>query len=90
VEIVRTLVTLLLLINLHQLLELVIQWNKFYEKREHVTDKFLTYHITILIRDFNGNAPREDIFSPSIGTDSLFETNNDNGVGVLKFATSKS
>jgi hypothetical protein len=31
----------------------------------------------------------EDIFKPTIGNESLCKINNDNGVGVVNFATSK-
>jgi hypothetical protein len=31
----------------------------------------------------------EDIFKPIIGNDNLHEANNDNGIGVVNFATSK-
>jgi hypothetical protein len=39
--------------------------------------------------DFNAKVGREDIFKPVIGNDSLHEANNDNGVRVIDFATSK-
>jgi hypothetical protein len=34
----------------------------------------------ILLGDFNVNAGREDIFKPTVGNESLHDTNNDNGV----------
>jgi hypothetical protein len=43
----------------------------------------------ILIGDFNAKVGREDIFQPTIGNESLHEIINDNGVRVVKFATSK-
>jgi hypothetical protein len=43
----------------------------------------------ILLRDFNAKVGREDIFKPTIGNESLHEINNDNGVRVVNFATSK-
>jgi hypothetical protein len=36
----------------------------------------------------NGKVWRGDIFKPTIWNESLYETNNDNGVGLLNFATS--
>jgi hypothetical protein len=33
--------------------------------------------------------PKEDIFKPTIGNDSLHSISNDNGVGVVNFATYK-
>jgi hypothetical protein len=43
----------------------------------------------ILVGDFNAKVGREDIFKPTIGNESLHEINNDNGVRVVNFATSK-
>jgi hypothetical protein len=43
----------------------------------------------ILLGDFNAKVGREDIFKPKIGNDSLHEINNNNGVRVVNFATSK-
>jgi hypothetical protein len=45
--------------------------------------------MTILLGDFNAKVGRENIFKPTIGNESLYEINNDNGVGVVNFATSK-
>jgi hypothetical protein len=39
--------------------------------------------------DFSAKVGMEDIFKPTIGNDSLHEINNDDGVRVVKFATSK-
>jgi hypothetical protein len=46
---------------------------------EHVFDKFLKYHIKILL-DFSAKVGREDISKSTIGNESLHEINNDNGV----------
>jgi hypothetical protein len=54
-----------------------------------VFDKFPNYHMKILLGDFNAKVGREDIFKPTIGNVSLHEINNDNGVRVVDFATSK-
>jgi hypothetical protein len=43
----------------------------------------------ILLWDFNANIGRADIFKPTIENDNLHKISNDNGVGVVKFATSK-
>jgi len=43
----------------------------------------------ILLGDFNAKLGRENIFKPMIGNDSLQEDNNDNGVRIVKFATSE-
>jgi hypothetical protein len=41
-----------------------------------------------LLGDFNAKVRREDIFKPTIGNENLHEISNDNGVRVVKFATS--
>jgi hypothetical protein len=63
--------------------------DRFYEKLEHVFDKFPRYHMKIFLGDFNAKVGREDIFKPTIENESLHETTNDNGVRVLKFANRK-
>jgi endonuclease/exonuclease/phosphatase family metal-dependent hydrolase len=63
--------------------------DSFYEKLEQVFDQFPRYHMEILLGDFNAKVGREDIFKPIIGNESLHEASNDNGVGVVNFATSK-
>jgi hypothetical protein len=50
-------------------------------------NQFLRYHVKILLGDFNAKVGRENIFKPIIGNESLHETNNDNGVRVVNFAT---
>jgi hypothetical protein len=52
-------------------------------------DHFPKYHIMILL-DFNVKLGRGNIFKLTIGNESLHEDNNDNGVGVVNFATLKS
>jgi hypothetical protein len=63
--------------------------DSFYEEVEQVFDQFIRYHMKILLGDFNAKVGREDIFKPIIGNESLHETNNDNGVRVVNFVTSK-
>jgi hypothetical protein len=43
----------------------------------------------ILLGDFNDKVGREGISKPTTGNVSLHEINNDNGVRVVNFATSK-
>jgi hypothetical protein len=62
--------------------------DSFYEELERMFDKFLKYHMKILL-DFNAKVGREDIFKPTIGNESLHEISNDNGVRLVNFATSK-
>jgi hypothetical protein len=63
--------------------------DRFYEELRRVFDKFPKYHMKILLEDFNSKLGREDIFKPTIGNESLHEINNDSGVRVVNFATSK-
>jgi hypothetical protein len=43
----------------------------------------------ILLGDVSAEVSREDIFRPTIGSESSHEISNDNGVRVVSFATSK-
>jgi hypothetical protein len=63
--------------------------HSFYKELERVFDKFPKYHMKILLGDFNAKVGREDFFKPTIGNESLHEINNDNGVRLVNFATSK-
>jgi endonuclease/exonuclease/phosphatase family metal-dependent hydrolase len=42
-----------------------------------------------MLRDFNAEVGREDIFKPTIGNESLHKIGDDNGVRLANFATSK-
>jgi hypothetical protein len=53
--------------------------DSFYEELVRVFDKFPKYHIQILLRDFNAEVNRKDIFKPTIWNESLHEISNDNG-----------
>jgi len=44
----------------------------------------------ILLGDFNAKVGSENIFKPTIGSESLQQDNNDNGVRIVNFAASKS
>jgi exonuclease III len=61
----------------------------FYEELERVLDRFLKYHMNILLGDFNAKVGRENIFKPTIWNESLHEISNDNGVRLVNFTTSK-
>ena len=50
-------------------------------------DHFPKYHMKMLLGDFNAKVGRENIFKPTIGWESLHQDSNDNGVGIVKFAT---
>jgi hypothetical protein len=41
----------------------------------------------ILLRDFNAKVERENIFKPIMGSGSLHEASNENGVREVNFAT---
>ena len=43
----------------------------------------------IVLGDFNAKVGCEDIFRPTIGEYSLHNENNDNGVKLISFVTSK-
>jgi hypothetical protein len=63
--------------------------DSFYEEHEQVFDQFPRYHMKIFLGDFNAKVGREDIFKTIVGNESLHAVNNDNGVRVINFATSK-
>jgi hypothetical protein len=63
--------------------------DSFYEELERVFDQFPRYHMKIVLGDFNPKVRRGDIFKQLIGRESLHEANNDNGVRVVNFVTSK-
>jgi hypothetical protein len=42
-----------------------------------------------MLRDFNANLGREDNLKPTTENDSLHQDNNDNGITVVNFTTSK-
>jgi hypothetical protein len=63
--------------------------DSFYEEQEQVFDQFSRYHMKIFMGYFNAKVGEEDIFKPIIGNERVDEASNDNGVRVVKFATSK-
>jgi hypothetical protein len=62
--------------------------DKFYEELEHLFDHVPKYHMKMLY-NFSAKVGREDIFKPTIWNESFHKINNDNGVRVVNFATSK-
>jgi hypothetical protein len=44
----------------------------------------------ILLRDFNAELERKNIFKPTNGNESLHQASNDNGVRIINLATSQS
>jgi hypothetical protein len=62
----------------------------FYEELEQVFFyHFPKYHMKILLGDFNANVGRENIFTPTIGNESLQHDSNDNGARIVNFVTTK-
>jgi hypothetical protein len=54
---------------------------------QHVFNEFLKYQMEILLGDFNAKVGRGyifNIFKLTIGNESLHETINDSGIGVVK------
>jgi hypothetical protein len=63
--------------------------NSFYVELERAFDKFLKYHVNILLGDINAKVGREGLLRPTILSENSQETSNDNEFGVLYFSTSK-
>jgi hypothetical protein len=59
--------------------------DSFYEKLKRVFDKFPTYHMKILLGDFNAKVGRECILKPTIRNKSLQEISNYIGVRLVNF-----
>jgi len=45
------------------------------------------YHLKSLLGNCNAKVGRENIFNPTIGTESLHWDSNDNGARIVNFAT---
>jgi hypothetical protein len=63
--------------------------DSFCEEEGRVFYLFPRYDMKILLGDFSAKVGRKDSFKPTIGSESLQEINNDSGVRVVNFATSK-
>jgi hypothetical protein len=50
--------------------------DSFYENLVRGLDKFPNYNNSILLRDFNGQVRRGDIFKPTNGKESSYEISN--------------
>jgi hypothetical protein len=73
----------------HMRRKVIIQKTGFtYKELEQVLDNFPKYHMKIILGDFNAKVGTENIFKPTIGNESLPQNSNDNGVRIVKFATS--
>ena len=76
-------------VNVHALSEEKSDDSKdsFCEELEQVFGHFPNYHMKILLGDFNAIVGRENIFKPTIGTESLHQDSDDNGVRIVNLAT---
>ncbi len=63
--------------------------DQYYETLEQLMDQFASYDTKIVMGDYNAKIGREEIFRPTIGTESLHENCNDNGVRVVNFAAAR-
>jgi hypothetical protein len=63
--------------------------DSFFEELGRAFDQFPRYDMKILLDDFSAKVGRKDIFKMTVGNKSLPEINNDSGVIVVNFATSK-
>jgi hypothetical protein len=63
--------------------------DSFYEELEQVFKHCPKYHMKIILGDFIVKLGGEDIFKPTFGNESLHQDCSDNGVRIVKFATSK-
>jgi len=59
------------------------------EELEQVFDHFPKYYMKMLLGDFNAKVGRVNIFKSTTGQESLHQDSNDNGVGLVNFATQK-
>jgi hypothetical protein len=62
--------------------------DSFYEELECVFGIFSKKHTQVLLGDFSAKLWSENIFKPIIGSESLHEISNDNGVRVVNFSIS--
>jgi exonuclease III len=63
--------------------------DSFCDELGRIFDQFPRYDMKILLGDVNAKVGRENVFRPTFGNESLHEINNDSGVRIVNFATSK-
>jgi hypothetical protein len=63
--------------------------DSIYEKLEEFFNTFPKYRMKILLGDFNAKVGTKNIFTPTIGNESLHQDGNNNGVRIVKFVKSK-
>ena len=54
--------------------------DSFHEEIEQLFDHFPMYHMKILVSDFNAKVGRENVFQPTIVTESVHPESNDNDI----------
>jgi len=81
----------IIVVNVHAPREEKIDEAKdsFYEELEQVFHHFPKYRMKMLLGDFNKKVGRENIFKATTGQECLLQDSNDNGVRLVKFATTK-
>jgi hypothetical protein len=62
---------------------------RFYVQLQRVFYKICKYHMKTLLGEFNANVGRKDISKLTIRNESLHKISNDNGVRIVKFASSE-
>ena len=67
----------------------MIQKTVFYKELQQVFEHFPKYDMKILLGCFNAKVGAENIFKPITGNESLHQDSSDNGVKIVKLATSK-
>jgi hypothetical protein len=60
---------------------------RFYVKLEPVLDRFSKYHMQILLGEFKAKLGKKNIYKPTIWNESIHQDSNDNGKGIVIFAT---
>ena len=66
---------------------MIIQKAFFMRIYNNFLNHFPQYHMKIHLGDFNAKLGREDIFKPTVGSESLHQDNNDTGVRIVNLAT---
>ena len=61
--------------------------DSLYDKLNQVYQRIPAHDTKIIVGNFNAKIGREGIFKPVIGSLSLHETSNENGIRAIDFAT---
>jgi len=63
--------------------------DKFYNLLEQNINQIARSDIKIILGDFNAEVGKESIYKLAIGTESLHNETNNNGIKMIQFAISK-